>query len=319
MKGCLSLHEYIEIAGAVDEKEDEKKKTHVRFPLRQKRRQNNSSYMRTTIRKGHIFHDTIKMRSVRSGCSGKTGVQLTGEKQGQNRLGSVMMVILPRVFVIMTENFVSDTTNGKGVAIMKNFRAFMVSFLFILFAGNAGFAGELDIQHYFDEGNNYFNEGKYDKAIASYSRLIALYPDYNQGYYNRGLAYYKVGKYDEAIADYSRVISSTSGNDDLYNNRAIAYLRKGDYENAIRDYTTLISLNSRFPDAYHNRGIAYANVGRYDEAIADYDRVISLKPKDPNIYFSRGVAYAKKAMVDFRRGCDMGNQLACENLKQLSK
>ncbi|RPI35513.1 MAG: tetratricopeptide repeat protein, partial [Nitrospiraceae bacterium] len=75
----------------------------------------------------------------------------------------------------------------------------------------------------------------------------------------------------------------------------------------------------RFPDAYHNRGIAYANVGKYDEAIEDYDRVISLRPKDPNIYFSRGVAYAKKAMVDFRRACDMGNQLACENLKQLSK
>jgi len=55
MKGCLSLHEYIEIAGAVDEKEDEKEKTHVRFPLRQKRRQNNSSYMRPPIRIKDIF------------------------------------------------------------------------------------------------------------------------------------------------------------------------------------------------------------------------------------------------------------------------
>ena len=215
--------------------------------------------------------------------------------------------------------FFSDNTAGRGVAIMKNYRAFIVSVLFILFAGNSVFAEELDIQHYFDEGNSYFNEGKYDKAVESYNRVIALYPDFNQGYYNRGLAYYKMGRYDEAVADYSRVISSTSGNEDLYNNRAIAYLRKGDYENAVRDYTALISLNPRFPDAYHNRGIAYANVGKYDEAIEDYNRVISMKPKDPNIYFSRGIAYAKKAMVDFRRACDMGSQPACENLRQLSK
>ena len=150
--------------------------------------------------------------------------------------------------------------------------------------------------------------------------LIAIYPDFIQGYYNRGLAYYKAGKYDEAVADYSRVISSTpDANAELYNNRAIAYLKKGDYENAVKDYSTVISMNPRLPEAYHNRGIAYANIGKYDEAIEDYNRVISMKPKDLNVYLSRGVAYTKKAMADFRRACDAGSQLACDNLKQLSK
>src|SRR5512139_3357210 len=114
---------------------------------------------------------------------------------------------------------------------MKNYRSLILPFLCILFAGNAANAGDLDIQHYFDEGNTYYNEAQYGKAIEAYSRVIALYPDFNQGYYNRGLAYYKAGKYDEAIADFSRVIVSSDGNADLYNNRAIAYLRKGNYEN----------------------------------------------------------------------------------------
>ena len=202
---------------------------------------------------------------------------------------------------------------------MKNCRAFIIMFLFIFFANTAS-AGDLDMQHYFDEGNIYFNDGQYTKAIESYSRLMAIYPDFIQGYYNRGLAYYKAGKYDEAVADYSRVISSPAdANAELYNNRAIAYLKKGDYENALKDYSTVISINPRLPEAYHNRGIAYANIGKYDEAIEDYNRAISMKPKEMNVYFSRAVAYTKKAMADFRRVCDAGNQLACDNLNQLSK
>jgi len=208
---------------------------------------------------------------------------------------------------------------GKGVEIMKYYKAFIFMVLFIFLAHTA-FAGDLDVQHYFDEGNAYFNEGQYKKAIESYSRLIAIYPDFIQGYYNRGLAYYKSGKYDEAVADYSKVISSPAdANAELYSNRAIAYLKKGDYENAVKDYSTVISINPRLPEAYHNRGIAYANTGKYDEAIEDYNRVISMKPKDLNVYLSRGVAYTKKAMADFRKACDEGNQLACDNLKQLSK
>ncbi len=52
--------------------------------------------------------------------------------------------------------------------------------LFIFFA-NTSFAGDLDMQHYFDEGNTYFNEGQYAKAIESYNRLIAIYPDFIAG------------------------------------------------------------------------------------------------------------------------------------------
>jgi len=59
--------------------------------------------------------------------------------------------------------------------------------------------------------------------------------------------------------------------------------------------------------------------GKYDEAIEDYNRVIAIQTKDPNVYLSRGVAYTKKAMADFRWACDMGNQPACDNLKQLSR
>ena len=246
-----------------------------------------------------------------------TGPRL--RKHAAPRRASFPGGILRRMFAIMNRHASKNTNGGKGISTMIHYKAFMLIVLCILCAGNIAFAAEPDIQRHFDEGNSYFNEGQYGKAIESYNRVVALYPDFVQAYYNRGLAYYKAGKYDEAIADYSRVVSTTSGNADIYNNRALAYLKKGEFENAISDYTKVLALNSRYPDAYHNRGIAYANVGKFDEAIADYNRVIAINPKDPNIYLSRGVAFTKKAMEDFQRACDMGSKFACENLKQLSR
>ena len=125
---------------------------------------------------------------------------------------------------------------------MRKYMTIIIVFLLIFLIGNV-YAADLDIQHYFDEGNAFFNEGQYNKAIDSYTRLLSLYPEFTRGYYNRALAYYKADKYDEAIADYSRVISSSTDEPaQLYSDRAIAYLKKGEYENAVRDYSSAISI-----------------------------------------------------------------------------
>ena len=59
---------------------------------------------------------------------------------------------------------------------------------------------------YFNRGLAYDNQGRYDQAIANYSRAIELNPDYVSAYYNRGNAYDNQGRYHQAIADYSRAI-----------------------------------------------------------------------------------------------------------------
>lgn len=176
----------------------------------------------------------------------------------------------------------------------------------------------LGVQYYFDAANAYFNDGKYDDAIRSYSQAISVDPGFAQAYHNRGLSYYRKGQYDDAIADYSKVISDFKPNAGVYQSRGLAYLRKGQYGKSIEDYSKAISLEPGSPDAYHNRGIAYANTGKYDEAIGDYDKVLSIR-KDANVYASRGIAFAKKAMADFKKACDMGNKDACSDLKQLSQ
>ena len=145
-------------------------------------------------------------------------------------------------------------------------------------------AEALDAQAYLDQGNAAFNASKYDEAIQLYGKAISASPDFTDAYYNRGLANFK----------------------------------KGHQEKAIEDYTKALSLNSSLAEAYLNRGIAYAYSSRYDDAIDDYNKAIIVKPNYEAAYFNRGVAYVRKAAADFSKVCTMGNQAACENLKQIS-
>jgi tetratricopeptide (TPR) repeat protein len=45
------------------------------------------------------------------------------------------------------------------------------------------------------------NFGVWEKAIADFTKIIELNPDYANAYYNRGMAYKNLQDYQSAIAD----------------------------------------------------------------------------------------------------------------------
>jgi tetratricopeptide (TPR) repeat protein len=236
----------------------------------------------------------------------------------------MVLAVLPLTAPLFCYNLNQPPFGGQNMGerelmTMKKLSAF-ISLCWLLIAANPVLSKEIvDAGFYFDRGNSYFNNEEYDNAIKAYSQAISIYAEFFDAYHNRGLAYYKKGKYEEAISDFSRVIGKNPQSVQDYNSRALAYLKTGQFTYAVDDYSKVISMSPNSAEAYHNRGIAYANSGKYDEAIDDYNKVISMRPGDMNVYMSRGVAYFRKAMADFGKACDAGNQAACDNVKQLSK
>jgi tetratricopeptide (TPR) repeat protein len=94
---------------------------------------------------------------------------------------------------------------------------------------------------------------QYDQAIADYSEVIRLKPDYAAAYYNRGNAYYDLKQYDEAMADYSEVIRLKPDYAGGYNNRGNAHYDLKQYDQAIADYSEVIRLRPDYAGAYNNR------------------------------------------------------------------
>ena len=92
---------------------------------------------------------------------------------------------------------------------------------------------------YYGRGNAYYDEGKFDNAIAEYTSAITLKRDYAEAYYGRGIAYYDEGKFDSVICDFDKVIElkSDSGGANRYCYRGFALLHKGEWNKAKADLT----------------------------------------------------------------------------------
>lgn len=133
--------------------------------------------------------------------------------------------------------------------------------------------------HFF-RGNSYLNKGDNDRAIADYSKAIALNPKDPDFYSNRGVAYFNVGNYDRAVADASKTIELDPKSAAAYNNRGNAHFRNGKKDSAIADYGKAIELKPDDADLYTNRASAYFSQEENDKAEADYRKALELQPEN---------------------------------------
>jgi tetratricopeptide (TPR) repeat protein len=151
-----------------------------------------------------------------------------------------------------------------------------------------------------------FMHNKITELIIQKSGRYANRPDNAEGYTNRGDDYFEKGDYNRAIADYSQAIKLDSKYAYAYYSRGYAYFEKGDRNHAIEDYNQAIKLDPKDAGAYLGRGDVYFEKGGYDRAIADYTEALKINPWDREAYKRRGDAYVKKgdnvkAKADFEK------------------
>jgi tetratricopeptide (TPR) repeat protein len=133
-------------------------------------------------------------------------------------------------------------------------------------------------------------QGKYDKAIADYTKAISLNPKYAHYYGSRASVWNDKGDHDKAIADYTMAIQLEPKDPTLHIFRGTEWDDKREFGKAIADYTTAIQLDRNDELAYVRRGMAWASTGEYKNALSDYAKVINLQP-------SHAFAYAQRAKL----------------------
>lgn len=95
------------------------------------------------------------------------------------------------------------------------------------------------------EGNNLFEDGHYERALA---------------------------KYDEALNEDRSHIHAMRG-------RAQSLMQLGQSTQALTAFNTAIALTPEFGATYANRGVLHDRMGRYEQAIEDYERALALDPE----------------------------------------
>jgi tetratricopeptide (TPR) repeat protein len=102
----------------------------------------------------------------------------------------------------------------------------------------------------------------------------------------RASQYESAGRFDRAIADYSKAIEMVPHDASYYNYRAWAYFKAGKAARGLPDAKKALELQPNYARALDTRGSIFEALGRRDEAIADFRRALSLGANDPEVQAS---------------------------------
>jgi tetratricopeptide (TPR) repeat protein len=182
------------------------------------------------------------------------------------------------------------------------------------------------------KGRIFFDSIEVEKAIAEYSRAIALVPTYQYGYIALARCYFQLGRFNDALAQVDHAIKMGGPADaaaheekgvilmkmgragdgrseidkalklhksdfdifeDLYD-RAEADRALGDYAAMIVDVGKRLSINDTNSADWQARGEAYLAVGKLDKALADLHWSLKLAPGNRGALKALVEVYKKK-------------------------
>jgi len=189
-----------------------------------------------------------------------------------------------------------------------------------------------DPEVYFQLGQIYAADGRSDRAIEVFEKVVELAPDGVQGFFHLALNYEAEERYAEALAAYGRVLALAPDHILARNNfeklaikmaldagqpttirlgensaveidphsagsyyqLGLRYLRNDQPAAAVDALTQAVRLDARHVAAYLFLGIGHAALGAYTEAETAYRQAIQLAPDNAQAYNYLGLAYQEQ-------------------------
>jgi predicted O-linked N-acetylglucosamine transferase (SPINDLY family) len=120
-------------------------------------------------------------------------------------------------------------------------------------------------------------EGKFERTIELFKRIISIKPDYAEAYIDLAIALRRLRRPAEALASCEMAIAITPNYAMAYNNRANALIDLRRPAEALDSCDKALELAPNLALAHFNRGVALGHQNRFEEAIKCYERAIALK------------------------------------------
>jgi protein O-GlcNAc transferase len=129
---------------------------------------------------------------------------------------------------------------------------------------------------------------KFAAAVQFIGQALTLNPNFAPAHTNIGNALLELNRYDEALASYERALAIQADDSDTLNRRATALHALKRHEEALVSCDQALAIKSDFADAWNNRGNALLDLGRHEEALASYDHALQIDPRNPEALNGRG-------------------------------
>ena len=140
-------------------------------------------------------------------------------------------------------------------------------------------------------GNAYMAQGKFGNAEIAFARAVALNPADAESYNNLGEALGELKQYPRALEAFTKAINLDQKLLKAKYNQAVSYdrMRKFHYSEFV--FRSLIKSNPGYSLAFDGLAVTLSKAGRAKEAITFHEQAIALDPRQPSYYYNYAISY----------------------------
>lgn len=135
-------------------------------------------------------------------------------------------------------------------------------------------------QAWFNGGNTLCAMKREQEAIVWFNRAVALKPDFVAAHYNLAKALKTMGQHRNAYSHYQEALEIDPTMVEAHNNMGTLLLASGTLDQALTCFKQALNLKADYAEAIFNYGLALNRLGRAGEAVAYARSCLQLQPEN---------------------------------------
>jgi membrane protease YdiL (CAAX protease family)/Flp pilus assembly protein TadD len=140
-------------------------------------------------------------------------------------------------------------------------------------------------------GRTLYELGKYQDALASFSKVLELAPINSDAHYRLGCCHYRLGDLRHAVASFQHFVAANPTNGDGHYWLSRSLSASGNHAEAEASIRKAIALGTAPARYYDQWGCCLAQQSRYKEAIAAHKQALALDADDTFALLRLGACY----------------------------
>jgi Flp pilus assembly protein TadD len=146
-----------------------------------------------------------------------------------------------------------------------------------------------DLKAELTKGNEFFNNGQYQEAIAVYTKMLEENPDIYVLNKNIGNCYFEMEDYEQAEKQYLLILEQDPENSDALISIGNCYANRSENETALEWYDKVEFEKITDTTVLYNVGTNLYNSGNYADALRYYQRSVEIQPDNLDGIYQLGL------------------------------
>lgn len=136
------------------------------------------------------------------------------------------------------------------------------------------------------------------EALSSFDRTLALAPDFAPAWNNRACVLRDLGRAADALASCDHALALQPGYPDAWSNRGNALSDLNRPHEARASYQHALELAPAFADAWNNLGLTQVDLNEHVQALQSYERALAVNPAAAETHWNRSLCLLQLGQLE---------------------